>query len=156
MPWARWNATWTSLWNEGDVARPFNQHRFKAIRDYFSSVGLIDWLDNTYQPHVENSAGVWIRDGRACCWKFGQELMGVLTLPSPTQREEEKASCTAGDLADGVIQLPLESTMMPCLVISFADLERQRELEREEFSLIEFEADKILEQAFFCQYSMAC
>ena len=77
LPVRRFEALWTGLYEAGDVGRSFDCHRFKAIRDYLSNLGLIDWEDETYVvPRIDESGRR--RKGRACKWKAGRALMDML------------------------------------------------------------------------------
>lgn len=64
------------LWKEvvlaGDFARPWNHHRFKAIRDMISKHGHIDWVDCRFQNLPEGK-------GRCCQWRLSLMLKGVLS-----------------------------------------------------------------------------
>ena len=48
LPVNRWRNLWNALFEAGDLNRAFCPQRFKAIRDYFSSLGLLDWADEKY------------------------------------------------------------------------------------------------------------
>jgi hypothetical protein len=50
LPTARVAGLWRALYEAGDVDRPWNHHRWKAIRDAMSAQGLLDWQDQRYQP----------------------------------------------------------------------------------------------------------
>jgi hypothetical protein len=64
------------LWEEvhlsGDFLRPWNHHRFKAIRDLLSKHGHIDWVDFRFQNLPE-------RKGRCCRWQISFELRSILS-----------------------------------------------------------------------------
>lgn len=77
LPVRRFEGLWTGLYEAGDVGRSFDCHRFKAIRDYLSDLGLIDWEDSTFiVPRIDESGKK--RKGRACKWKAGRALMDML------------------------------------------------------------------------------
>ena len=77
LPVRRFEGLWTGLYEAGDVGRSFDCHRFKAIRDYLSDLGLIAWEDETYVvPRIDESGKR--RKGRACKWKAGRALMDML------------------------------------------------------------------------------
>ena len=40
---------WEEVYRAGDFARPWNHHRFKAIRDLLSRHGHVDWVDFRFQ-----------------------------------------------------------------------------------------------------------
>jgi hypothetical protein len=49
LPTRRAQALWTALYEAGPVQRPWNDRRWKRIRDWLSESGHIDWQDNSYQ-----------------------------------------------------------------------------------------------------------
>ena len=56
LPVRRFEGLWTGLYEAGDVGRAFDCHRFKAIRDYLSDLGLIDWEDHTFVvPRIDDT-----------------------------------------------------------------------------------------------------
>jgi hypothetical protein len=63
---------WEEVYLSGDFARPWNHHRFKAIRDLLSRHGHIDWVDFRFQYVPE-------RKGRCCRWQVGDELRSALS-----------------------------------------------------------------------------
>ena len=69
MPWARIKALWDKCCKDGDFIRAFDNHRFAAIRNFFSSLGVIDWQDNTY------SLGMGGQKGQAAKWRFTEEFL---------------------------------------------------------------------------------
>ena len=66
MPLKRIAAIWQAAYNAGDTTRAFCYHRFAAIRNMLSDMGLLEWEDSTY------------RFGRACKWKVGEKLMEMM------------------------------------------------------------------------------
>lgn len=79
LPWARFEALWTALYQAGDVERAFNPKRFAAIRNHLSSLVvdgevLLEWEDETYSI------------GRACKWRASVKLMEII------EQEGEEAS----------------------------------------------------------------
>jgi len=72
LPQARFKGLWEALFLTGDVGRPFDDKRFAVIRNYLSSLGLLDWEDETFV------VGDVLRRGRACKWKANDLLMGML------------------------------------------------------------------------------
>lgn len=67
---------WSSLVEAGDFKRPFNHHRFKAIRDWLSGLGYIQWDEHRYIVPIE--AGEVKVTGKACIWRITAELAGWL------------------------------------------------------------------------------
>lgn len=77
LPVKRFKGLWSALYDVGDVGRSFDCHRFKAIRDYLSGLGLLDWEDNMFvAPRGGRDGGKLT--GRACKWKAGEVLMDML------------------------------------------------------------------------------
>jgi hypothetical protein len=71
------------------VSRSFDCHRYKAIRDYLSDLGLLEWADHGYvAPSVQN--GQW-RKGRACKWRAGEKLMGLLNWETDEEKQVDRA-----------------------------------------------------------------
>jgi hypothetical protein len=69
LPKDRAEELWTALYEAGDFTRPWNHHRWKAIRDWMSAMGWIDWLDHRYQ------IGTGRGDGQACKWRLHDDFM---------------------------------------------------------------------------------
>jgi hypothetical protein len=63
---------WEEVYLAGDFSRPWNHHRFKAIRDLLSRHGHIDWVDFRFQNLPE-------RKGRCCRWHTSFMLRGLLS-----------------------------------------------------------------------------
>lgn len=62
----------------GDVDRPWNHHRWKAIRDFLSKQGHIDWIDNRY-CYGEIVDGEFVR-GIACKFSITDEFADSLDV----------------------------------------------------------------------------
>ncbi len=77
LPWARFRNLWEAVRKSGDIDRAFQSNRFAVIRDYLSSLELIEWEDNTYKIGQKDSGGVR-RGGKACKWKASQVLMDLI------------------------------------------------------------------------------
>jgi hypothetical protein len=82
---------WEEVYLAGDFARPWNHHRFKAIRDLLSKHGHIDWVDFRFQNLPE-------RKGRCCRWQIGLGLRSVL---SSFRMGETTVVDTAAPFPDG-------------------------------------------------------
>jgi hypothetical protein len=63
---------WGEVYSAGDFARPWNYHRFKAIRDLLSRHGHVDWVDYRFQNLPE-------RKGSCCRWQISFLLRDELT-----------------------------------------------------------------------------
>ena len=57
LPVRRFEGLWSALYEAGDVGRAFDCHRFKAIRDYLSGLGLLDWEDRTFVAPTKDHDG---------------------------------------------------------------------------------------------------
>ena len=77
LPVERWKKMWQALFEAGDVDRAFCPQRFKGIRDYLSSLGLLDWQDETYCLGWYEESGEYHK-GKACKWKASEKLMDML------------------------------------------------------------------------------
>ena len=77
LPEARWIGMWTSLHRCEDINRAWCHKRFKAIRDWLSSLGLLKWEDETFVVGWYDEDGVYHK-GRAAKWRFSAELMEML------------------------------------------------------------------------------
>jgi hypothetical protein len=62
---------WEEVYLAGDFTRPWNHHRYKAIRDLLSRHGHVDWVDFRFQHLPEGK-------GRCCRWKISFALRSVL------------------------------------------------------------------------------
>jgi len=96
LPLKRAKALWDRAYRAGDTTRAFCWHRFKAVRDMLTDMGLLEWEDSTY------------RFGRACRWRAGEKLMGMM----------EEA------LRSGSTSTPLPSTIVGRNIIAEAQQER--------------------------------
>ena len=78
LPGDRVEELWTELYHAGDVQRPWNHHRWKAIRDFLSEQGHIHWIDNRYQ-YGEKVNGKFVR-GIACKFTITDDFADTLDL----------------------------------------------------------------------------
>jgi hypothetical protein len=85
LPQRRVQELWTALYETGDFTRPWNHHRWKAIRDWLSEMGRLDWQDHRYQIGTGRS------DGQACKWRLHEDFMLQLDWLA-LHHEENKAS----------------------------------------------------------------
>jgi hypothetical protein len=81
LPQRRVQELWTALYEAGDFLRPWNHHRWKAIRDWMSEMGWLEWQDHRYQ------IGTGRGDGQACKWRLHEEF--VLQLDWLALHQEE-------------------------------------------------------------------
>jgi hypothetical protein len=73
LPCRRVEKIWTALFNAGDVSRPWNHHRWKAIRDYLSTNGHIDWTDHRYEYGAVVQDGT-VKKGISCKWSITEDF----------------------------------------------------------------------------------
>lgn len=79
LPTRRVGKLWTALYRAEDaVVRPWNHHRWKAIRDFLSKQGHIDWTDNRYS-YGEIVGGEYVR-GIACKFTITDDFADTLHL----------------------------------------------------------------------------
>jgi hypothetical protein len=71
MPTERMRALWTWLYEAGIASRPFDRHRYKALRDGFSDMGLLEWADHHYVIGLNG-------DGQACKWSGSDAFMDMV------------------------------------------------------------------------------
>ena len=88
LPWARFKNFWDALYKSGNIDRPFHPNRFATIRAYLTSLGLIEWEDDTYKIGAIGSDGRK-HNGRACKWKANQLLLGLIQRVERSETENE-------------------------------------------------------------------
>ncbi len=121
MPVKRWMKMWNALHEAGDAGRAFCPQRFKAIRDFLSSLELLDWKDGTYRIGWFDEDGKYHK-GKACKWQASEKLMGMLQEPAEQARYQEgegEASFIRTTLLSelkSIVQLPPEETKRPILI----------------------------------------
>ncbi len=87
LPYARFKGLWDALFEAGDIKRPFEPKRFAAIRNYLSSLGLLDWEDEHYR--IGRSDHLGQHQGQACRWHAGDLLMQLLEWEKASEDEEQ-------------------------------------------------------------------
>jgi hypothetical protein len=85
LPQRRVQELWTALHEAGDFSRPWNHHRWKAIRDWMSEMGWLEWQDHRYQ------IGTGRGNGQACKWRLHEDFVQLLD-EFVLYNEEGKAS----------------------------------------------------------------
>lgn len=65
---------WRWLHDEGACTRCPNHKIFAAVRNHLSSRGLINWIDNRYQPSSKPEA----KDGVCCRWALMESFLSLL------------------------------------------------------------------------------
>jgi hypothetical protein len=122
LPWARFKGLWDALFEVKDVSRAFDPKRFAALRNYLSSLGLLDWSDEKYHRgfwyHCEKVAG------QACKWKAGEMLMKMLNGEYvDNQRDEETSLAGAPSLTwlqqtiQSLTMVPFSETIRPIWIV---------------------------------------
>jgi hypothetical protein len=118
LPVERWKKMWTSLYEAGDVSRAFCPQRFKAIRDFLSSLQLLDWKDRSYCLGWYDQNGEYHK-GTACKWQASGELIEMLEAPAK-QADYDVGGRRTSFIWTGLIeeiqtlvQVPLEQTICP-------------------------------------------
>jgi hypothetical protein len=76
LPHARARELWKALYECGDLDRCWSNDKWKAIRDFFSGIGYIDWQDQRYYLG-ELVDGEYVR-GQACKWHLADDVAEVI------------------------------------------------------------------------------
>jgi len=86
LPFARFEKFWNAVFESGDIDRGFQTNRFCVIRNYLSSLGLIEWEDASYKiGHV--CADGKRRGGKAAKWKASQKLLDLIGMVEMAEKE---------------------------------------------------------------------
>ena len=92
MPTERINALWTWLYEAGITSRPYDPHRYKAIRDGFSDMGLLEWADHHYVIGLNG-------DGQACKWAGSDAFMDMVEgRENENRKTEEHLYCNTDSI----------------------------------------------------------
>ncbi|HVX15927.1 MAG TPA: hypothetical protein VHC22_32385 [Pirellulales bacterium] len=118
---------WDCLYQCRNVNRAFCKKRFQVIRDYLTSLGLIEWQDSTYV--VGKMVNGVKEEGRACKWGLTSELveqlgtatgavMGVNDVDKGREERKEhplvaQATETANAWVNTLVCLPSDETITP-------------------------------------------
>jgi hypothetical protein len=121
-PCARTKAYYEELYEAGVVASPWNHYRFKAVRDFLSDLGLLEWQDNTYRPS-------WYKHRAGKCCRWG---VNALKLRSLLSTDASSISILCHDSQFLVSYVP-GSGPRPVRVLSLGERLRQMEAEAEKF-----------------------
>src|SRR5262249_35060332 len=95
LPQCRAQELWTALYDAGDFERPWNHPRWKAMRDWMSQMGWLDWQDNRYQ------IGTGRGDGQACRWRLHEDFVQVLDWLALHQEEDGASFVDTGEIQRG-------------------------------------------------------
>ncbi len=86
LPFARFEKFWNAVFECGDIDRGFQTNRFCVIRNYLSSLGLIEWEDASYKiGHV--CADGKRRGGKAAKWKASQMLLDLIGMVEMVEKK---------------------------------------------------------------------
>ncbi len=110
LPQVRFKRMWQCLYECGDVDRPFDDKRFATIRNYLSSLDLLDWENEKYQIGWMDENGRYHK-GRAACWKAGEVLMEMLDSLDVVveEREKRETSFTGTKVLEIILSLTAKS-----------------------------------------------
>lgn len=100
LPWARFKKFWDVLYASKEIDRPFQCNRLASIRNYFFSLGLIQWTDETYRIGAIGSDGKK-RGGRACKWMASRLLLQLIQLIEQSEK-------SAGQIPETVVEYDKE------------------------------------------------
>ena len=93
MPVARIRSLWKSLFESADAGRAWDHHRYMWLRDKFTALGLIEWVDSTYVVG-DRQNGI---EGQACKWGPSEKLLTIIadfavnkaeSISTPIKEEE--------------------------------------------------------------------
>lgn len=85
MPYKRIEALWNSLYESKDFSRTYQRNRWKCIRDWFSSSGLLEWIDNTYTFGGSK--------GTATKWKLSKQFLQFLSELKVNKLPQNREEC---------------------------------------------------------------
>lgn len=88
LPTARIAGLWNKLKDDEEISRSWNSRRHKAIRDFLSDLGLIDWEDESYKPGFYK--GDDFVKGVCMKWCLSQELMEKMADVSDISIKKEE------------------------------------------------------------------
>lgn len=89
LPYKWFRKLWRALYESGDIDRQFDDSRFAVVRDYLSSLGLLDWQNRKYELGWFDDGGEYHK-GKAAKWKASEMLMQMLDW-------ESKVAATSSD-----------------------------------------------------------
>lgn len=87
LPYSRFKGMWDAVFAAGDINRSFESKRFATIRNYLSSLGLIEWTDENYTLGTIGSDGSRHK-GKAARWKASELLMTLLNWQNSENQQE--------------------------------------------------------------------
>ncbi|MFN6190222.1 MAG: hypothetical protein ACK48S_04745 [Planctomycetia bacterium] len=86
LPFARFEKFWNAVFESGDIDRGFQTNRFCVIRNYLSSLGLIEWEDAKYKIGNMCADGKR-RGGKAAKWRASLKLLDLIGMVELAEKE---------------------------------------------------------------------
>lgn len=105
FPQKRAESLWNSAYDQGLIDCTWNHYRWKAVRDFLTKNGFIDWEDNTYFHYFGET-----KKGRACKWTVTAEFYGMLSGDN-----DSSDTTQGGDLGIHRINRGTGETLYPVL-----------------------------------------
>ncbi|QDV36931.1 hypothetical protein [Tautonia plasticadhaerens] len=96
LPTARIKAIWGRLYQDGEVGRAFDYHRWKAIRDVIEAQGGLEMVDRRYYSGFVADNGRYIK-GKAAKWHMAGWLVETL---DEIVGSGQRAESTTGSSSD--------------------------------------------------------
>lgn len=91
LPYARFKGLWSTVFESGNVDRNFEDKRFATLRNYLSSLGLLDWQDDKYTLGTTDSEGKKHK-GKASRWQASELLMSLLDWQEHDKQQEQECA----------------------------------------------------------------
>ncbi len=86
LPTARFKTLWEAMLEKKEIDRGWDYKRFAAMRNYLSSLNLLEWEDERYSPGLGQK-------GQAAKWRASEKLLQML---QEVKKEEEIDTSLAG------------------------------------------------------------
>ena len=77
MPTKRFKAVWESMYERGEVDRPWNPNRFTALRNHLTKRSMIRWIDRRHVEGFVGDDGEYVK-GKAARWAAGRQLVELI------------------------------------------------------------------------------
>ncbi len=90
MPTARIKAIWDRMFENGDVERAFDYHRWRVVRDLIEIQGGLEMEDRHFYTGFVNDQGLEIK-GRAAKWKMADWLIEKLDVMAEFGNQEDQS-----------------------------------------------------------------
>jgi hypothetical protein len=95
-PWKTWAKVWEALKEDEKIGRAFCPKRFAVLRNYLSSLELLDWKNKVFKIGHFDDEGQYHK-GFCAKWKFSAPLMEALDWQSAEKEHERRRKLlTAG------------------------------------------------------------